>query len=243
MVPGRVLGGESSPGRGSRPHSPSPPRPWRRPKGGTVEKGGVFWAGLSGDFHVCGPAPVFTHRVPFKPEHPDESRSLSPNSPEPVGAPEQEKRCLTGCSPPASGGWWAAPLEGRQTPVRPQPLSLPTQPQPRPGGGGCPNVAQPQREKQKAKPEFRQFHFPRAVVTREPGKAQSQQRAHVRRALFSATGGWPLSKTGGGRTRVQPHAVQGTVLAPGLRLSPLPPCVSAPCPHAHTTARRGSEGA
>lgn len=124
-------------------------------------------------------------------------------------------------TPSLRGGRWAAPLEGRQTLVRPQPLSLPTQPQPRPGGG-CPSVAQPQREKQKVKPEFRQFHFPRAVVTREPGKTQSQQRAHVRRALFSATGGWPLSKAGGGCTRVQPHAAQGAVLAPGLRLSPLP---------------------
>ena len=77
--------------------------------------------------------------------------------------------------------------------------------------------------------EFRQFHFPRAIVTRELGKTQSQQRAHVSRALFSATGEWPLSKAGGGRTRVQPHAAQGAVLAPAPRqplsaprLSPLP---------------------
>ena len=49
------------------------------------------------------------------------------------------------------------------------------------------------------------------------------------RALFSATGEWPLSKAGGGRTRVQPHAAQGAVLAPAPRqplsaprLSPLP---------------------
>ena len=43
-------------------------------------------------------------------------------------------------APPASrGGRWAAPHEGRQTLVRPQPLSLPTQPQP--CLGGCPNTA------------------------------------------------------------------------------------------------------
>lgn len=48
-----------------------------------MEKGGVFWAGLSGDFHVCGPAPVFTHRVPFKAEHP---RRVSLSVPKLAGA-------------------------------------------------------------------------------------------------------------------------------------------------------------
>lgn len=48
-----------------------------------MEKGGVFWAGLSGGFHVCGPAPVFTHRMPFKPEHP---RRVSLSVPKLAGA-------------------------------------------------------------------------------------------------------------------------------------------------------------
>ena len=60
-------------------------------------------------------------------------------------------------APPASGG--AAPHEGHQTLARPSHAR-----------GGCPHIAQPQREKQKVKPEFRQFHFPRATATRARGK-------------------------------------------------------------------------
>lgn len=104
-----------------------------------MEKEGVFWAGLSRDFHACGPALVFTYCMPFKPEHP---QRLSLSVPKLAGA------CGSACAggtmsdrllgvhkrplaPPASGvGRWAAPHEGHQTLVRPQPLSLPTQPQP-----------------------------------------------------------------------------------------------------------------
>ena len=90
---------------GSRPHSPSTPRPWRRPKGGTVEKEGVFWAGLSRD--LCSRA-----ACPLNQNIPDDSRFLSPNSPEPVGAPVQEERCLTGCWVFTSVPWHPQPPEG-----------------------------------------------------------------------------------------------------------------------------------
>lgn len=68
-----------------------------------------------------------------------------------------------GCSRASSStpSLWGGvvPHEGRQALVRPQPCP-----------GGCPHIAQPQREKQKVKPEFRQFHFPRATMTRARGK-------------------------------------------------------------------------
>ena len=44
---------------------------------------------------------------------------------------KEKKQARAALAPPASGeGRWAAPHEGHQTLVRPQPLSLPTQPQP-----------------------------------------------------------------------------------------------------------------
>lgn len=60
-------------------------------------------------------------------------------------------------APPASGGGCTTrgPSDPGQAPAMP---------------GGCPHSAQPQREKQKVKPEFRQFHFPRATMTRARGK-------------------------------------------------------------------------
>lgn len=115
-------------------------------------KGGGFLGGLARRLSRVRSASVFHVTSPLNRSIPDASRFLRQSSPEPVAMPVQEERDASSGTPSLWGG---CTTRGP---------SHPGQAKPRPGG--CPHIAQPQREKQKVKPEFRQFHFPRTTATR-----------------------------------------------------------------------------
>ena len=126
------------------------------------------------DQHLCSRA-----ACPLNQNIPDESHFLSPNLPEPVGAPEQEERGLTGCSPPASGGAVGCTTRGPSDPGQ-TPAALPADTAPAAAGWGLPQRCSTSARKAEGKTRIQTISLP--TSRGDPGAGENPESAAGSRA-------------------------------------------------------------